>query len=71
MPQRTPILTHLRMKGSITHLEALKMYGNSRLSSTILNLRQQGYQISTEMVPREGKNSYARYHLVSEPDARV
>lgn len=41
-----------------------------RLSSVILRLRQQGYEIATDMIESEneyGKYRYAKYRLVSEP----
>jgi len=50
------VLNHLKVYGEIDSLTAIKDYGNTRLSATILLLRQDGYNI--ESVPSEGKNRY-------------
>lgn len=53
--------------GSITSQEAFKLYGNTRLSSSIYELRSQGYPIETIMI--DGYNRfqqptrYAKYIL--------
>lgn len=39
---------HLRNKGRITSWEAIELYGATRLSSIILNLRREGMNIITE-----------------------
>lgn len=49
------ILGHLRTYGSITSMEAFELYGATRLSAIIFELRKK-YNISTEM--RECKNRY-------------
>lgn len=63
--QRERILEHLRRGDSITPVEALDLYGCFRLSGRIIELRQEGYLIHTEMVKdaRTGKR-YARYSMV-------
>ena len=61
------VIKHLRVKGSITSLEAFELYDVTRLSSIIFNLRKKGYDIKTET--QLGKNkygntmSYAKYIL--------
>ena len=52
------VLTHLQVHGSITPLEALEKYGSFRLGALIFNLRKQGYDIKTNIVPKKG---YAKY----------
>ena len=52
----TKTLVHLMKYGSITSQEAFKLYGNTRLSSSIYELRSQGYPIETIMI-----NGYNRY----------
>ena len=52
------VLTHLQVHGSITPLEALEKYGSFRLGALIFNLRQAGYDIKTNIVPKKG---YAKY----------
>lgn len=50
------VLNHLKVYGSINSLEAITLYGNTRLSATIHLLRKDGYNI--ESVNTEGKNRY-------------
>lgn len=61
------VLNHLMEYGSITSLEAIKKYGNTRLSGTIFNLRQKGWNIVTNMIyvkTRYGKKvKVAEYKL--------
>jgi len=52
------VLTHLQTYGSITPLEALEKYGSFRLGALIFNLRQEGHDIETNIVPKKG---YAKY----------
>jgi replicative DNA helicase len=62
MTQCEQILRHLRERGSITQKEAVNEYGIYRLSARILDLRQQGHEIETEM-EGEGRDQHARYYL--------
>ena len=48
MTQAQAVLKHLQEKGSITSIEAISLYGATRLSSIIYNLRKAGYNISIE-----------------------
>ena len=52
------VLMHLQTHGSITPLEALNKYGSLRLGALIFNLRKEGYDIETNIVPKKG---YAKY----------
>jgi hypothetical protein len=47
---------------SITHMDALRMFGCARLAARIDDLRKMGHIIVTEDVTEGGK-SFARYHL--------
>ena len=63
------ILKHMRRYGSISDPVARDKYHTNRLSGIILNLRRQGYEIETRMCngrDEYGKNTYARYYLISE-----
>lgn len=54
------VLKHLKRnkRKGITSLDAIELYGDTRLASTIFDLRQDGYDIITNMV--QGKNRYGR-----------
>lgn len=45
------VLEHLKEHGNITSLEAIELFGATRLSAIIFNLRKQGYSIETTYVP--------------------
>lgn len=61
------VLKHLKVKGSITSMEAIKLYGATRLSAIIFNLRKKGYDIVThncETIDRYGHTcTFAKYVL--------
>ena len=70
MTQTTAILRILRLRGTITPLEALEEVGCFRLAARISDLRAEGYPIVTECVEASGKR-YARYRLNEEPEQLV
>jgi hypothetical protein len=66
--QTESVLAHLEKYGSITSMDAIQLYGATRLSAIIYDLRhKEGYTIETEIetVPtRHGTHSnIARYRL--------
>ena len=60
--QKAIILAELKDGKTITALEAFKLCGSLRLSSIIFDLREEGYNITTTMVERNGKH-IAEYSL--------
>ena len=52
------VLSHLQRNGSITPMQALEYYGSFRLSAIIFNLKKEGHDIETSIVPKKG---YAKY----------
>ena len=52
----TRLLEYLQKNKTITQLEATTELGNTRLSATVFNLRNKGYNIITE--PTKGKNRF-------------
>lgn len=61
------IIKYLKQNKSITSLEAFKLFGCTRLSGRIFDLKKQGYNIVSEMetVPtRNGTARVAVYRLV-------
>lgn len=67
------VLNHLKEHGSITSNEAWELYGATRLSAIIFNLRRRGHDIETVtmgMTDRYGHAvNYAKYvlHEKEEP----
>ena len=62
------VLLHLLSGRTITQLEALRLYGSLRLSSIIFRLRDQGYDIRTEMVTIRKGTRVARYSLAEKKE---
>lgn len=67
------VLEHLRKGTGISSMEAFSMFGATRLSAIIFQLRRKGYVISGReqtTVDRYGRKvRYYRYFLESEPSA--
>lgn len=61
------IIRHIKKFGSITPVQAMKEYGIMRLSARILDLKDKGYPIETNIETSENrfgeKVSYAKYSL--------
>lgn len=72
--QYNTVLKHLTYYGKITSWEAFTEYGITRLSAIIFNLRENGYNIRSEMhstTNRFGnKTSFSEYKLIrtSQPE---
>lgn len=58
--QLSDVLSYLEAHGSITSMDAWKIFHVTRLSSIIFRLRQLGYSITTET--HSGKNDYGPYN---------
>ena len=63
MTQNQQIKGYLEKGKSITPLQALNKFGCFRLAARISDLRNEGLNIATKIVTKEGK-SYASYRLV-------
>lgn len=63
--QNNSILEHLKNIGSITPLEALKLYGCFRLGARCYDLKKMGFNIKTEIVKDNGKH-FAKYSLETQ-----
>lgn len=63
LTQEERVLNHLRDFGSITSMQAFRLYDMTRLSAVIFNLREDGYDIPmTWEVSKSGKR-YGRYFM--------
>lgn len=62
--QVTRLLAHLRMKGTITAVEAMSVHKISRLAARIFDLKNEGYTITKEFKTDPAGDRYARYTLV-------
>jgi hypothetical protein len=63
--QNQEVLSHLKDRGSLTQMEAARLYQCWRLGARIKDLRNAGWNILTEMI-HAGHKRYARYWLVSK-----
>ena len=62
MSQEIRILLHIIKHGSITPMEALRLYGCFRTASRIHSLRNLGYDIKTDTIEENGKR-FAEYYM--------
>ena len=60
--QQSAILKHLQEKGSITSKEAFNLFGATRLSAQIFELRRKGYNIET--ITRYGKTRFIHLFII-------
>ena len=65
MNQNQKILNHLKEHKKITSYEAFKKYRITRLSARIHDLREQGHNITSEMIYGD-EYRYAVYRLEEE-----
>lgn len=61
--QNGQILAHLRAGNGLTALDALQMFGCSRLAARIADLKGAGYPITSAMVTLPNGKRVARYTL--------
>lgn len=70
--KKEQVLRHLIKKKSITSWDAIQLYGATRLSAIIFNLRDAGYLITTNNVVEVDRNgntvTFARYVLAATPN---
>ena len=68
LTQNQRIIRHLKDKGSITALEAMKEYGIMRLSSRVCELKDKGYLIRSEFISSKNRYnesvSFSKYSLI-------
>ena len=62
MSQTEAIQQHLLQGGSLTPIDALKLFGCFRLSARIHAIRSEGMNIQTEMITVDRKR-FARYFI--------
>lgn len=69
MTQEKQVLKHLQLYNYITSWDAIRLYGITRLSAVIFNLRQTGYDIKTHSIAvlnkSKKKTFFAKYELIS------
>lgn len=66
MTQNEMLLHHMRVHGSITTMEAFSLYGVTRLSARIWELRKAGHNVIKTMETNKNGKTYARYALKEE-----
>lgn len=64
--QEYKVLWHLREFGSITPMQAFKIYEITRLAAKVFELRRKGYDIVTTRETSNSGATYARYTLKEE-----
>ena len=73
MNKTTAVLDHMKEHGSITQMEAIELFGATRLSAIVFNLRRKGHDIETVTMGTTDRYghavNYAKYvlHEKEEP----
>lgn len=64
------VLRHLKEKGSITSLQSFRLFGATRLSAIIFELRKDGYNIESKRIKMRNRYGdvvhFAKYVLKGE-----
>ena len=60
-PQNETVLSHLKEYHSITPMEALTVYGISRLAAAIYDLRKSGHVVGSKIKHDAVGHRYTRY----------
>lgn len=63
MSQQQTMLRHMQEFGSISPMEAFRLYGCTRLGGHVFFLRRKGWRIRTERRKAKSGGMYAVYHL--------
>tara|TARA_R110000851_G_scaffold114153_2_gene239116 strand:- start:8128 stop:8367 length:240 start_codon:yes stop_codon:yes gene_type:complete len=65
--QKQKVMRHLNNYGSITPLDAFRDYGIMRLAAVVFNLKEDGYDIDSEMISSSNrfgeKVNFSEYKL--------
>ena len=70
MSQSTQLISHMKEHGSITGLQALKLYGCMRLAARVYDLRMKGHRIETQRWRTRSGKYVARYWLDTKKATR-
>ena len=66
MTQNEMLLHHMRKHGSITTMEAFSLYGVTRISARVWEMRHAGHNVDKVMETNDNGKTYARYFLREE-----
>tara|TARA_R110000803_G_scaffold210829_1_gene284064 strand:+ start:8179 stop:8391 length:213 start_codon:yes stop_codon:yes gene_type:complete len=63
MSQLSDVLEYMQTKGSITSMDAIEMFGATRMSAIIYDIKKKGYNVESPLIPV--KNRYGKTVYVS------
>jgi hypothetical protein len=64
MTQKQTVLNHLTNNRKLTSIEAIGLYGITRLAAVVYDLKKQGLEVETTMKNGVNNTQYAQYSLV-------
>jgi len=64
MSQAQTVLNHLTNNRKLTSIEAIGLYGITRLAAVVHNIKKSGVDVDTTMKDGVNKTQYAEYSLV-------
>ena len=65
MTQTQTVLNHLTNNRKLTSIEAIGLYGITRLAAVVYDLKKQGLEVETTMKNGVNSTQYAQYSLVN------
>jgi|TARA_R110002074_G_scaffold198790_1_gene366463 hypothetical protein len=65
MTQKQTVLNHLTNNRKLTSIEAIGLYGITRLAAVVYDLKKQGLEVETTMKNGVNSTQYAQYSLVN------
>lgn len=64
-PQARTVLLHMKRRGHISNMQALTVYGISRLAACVYEIRQAGYDVNSEHKRDDAGHKYTNYSLAT------
>ena len=64
MSQINTVINHLNNNRKLTSIEAIGLYGITRLAAVVFTMRKNGIRVTTTMKDGVNKAQYAEYSLV-------
>lgn len=69
--QKQAILDHLKQGHALTPIDSLNLFGCFRLGARIYELKQEGYDVRSELIKLPSGKTVAQYSLAMEPQRKL
>lgn len=69
--QKAAVLAYLREGNSLTPMDALRLFGSMRIGARIYELKQEGYDVRSELIKLPSGKIVAQYSLAMERQGKL